>query len=166
MALQKWAAPAGVLQSTVTDTGPVGSGSQAFSEFAFAATSDIAPGATLKLFAAGTLTTTGSPTVQWSAQGFNGGGLFGTDACPAGVTDRPWTIEATIVVQSIAGTSGTFAHDIRITGLLATDQHLIGTATAGIGATFSLGVLWDADANDADAGDILTTYIADALWIG
>lgn len=167
MALQKWAAPAGSpLLSTLTDTGPAGTFAASYSQ-TFAATSDIAVGAVAKIFAAGTITTTGTPTAVWTVNAFGAGPADQTIVAPTGVTGQKWTIEGTIVLRSLSGSSsGTFAYDIRIVGLGAADVHLIGTQTTNISGSFSVAVNWDSNANDADAGDIITIDLADALWIG
>lgn len=166
MALQKWAAPAGSpLLSALTDTGPAGSFAATYSQ-TFASTADIAVGATLKIFAAGTVTTTGTPTLAWDALGLGGGLTTQTLVSPANVTGQEWTIEATITLRSLSGSQGVFVHDIRVSGLSATAVHEIGTVTANISASLNVGVNWDSTANDADSGDIITMELCDALWIG
>lgn len=164
MALQKWAAPAYTLQSTLTVTGPDTTLPSAVN---FASSADIAVGATMKLFMAGTITTTGSPTVAYKAAAFDTDAATSSAAAPSGVTDQPWTIEATYVVRSVSSGSVDYAYHIKVSGLLATDVESVGVVTSGtLAAIVNLGVAWDSGAADADSGDVVTTLVADALWIG
>lgn len=165
MALQKWAAPAGSpLISTVTLTGSPGSQPDGGPSVTFGAAGDIAVGAVVRLSAHGVITTTGAPTMYLGvgAMGAEPTALNGTFTAPTGVTAQPWRIDLLVSYDGAAGRCRA-----SVEGLTSADffvSEVVNIAT--LSATWTVTIGWDANADDADSGDIIVIHGAVAEWIG
>lgn len=171
MALQKWAAPAGSpLLSTQTATGDPGNQVlRSFEQF-YASSADTIVGATLKISTAGSLTTTGAPTASIALSAHGATLLVLVPTAAAGATGQLWTCEATVITRGFDSAGNmSIAYWYRIAGLSASDLTGVGTvisSSSGAFSSWTFNIGWDATADDADSGDIITVEAADALWIG
>lgn len=166
MANQKWVSPAGApATADYSATGP--SGSFVYSR-EFGSAGDLGVGATVEMFAAGTLTTTGAPTANILISALAGN--TGTDGvsipvtASADVTDRQWRLHASFTVRaSNADDTLDYAYWYSIVGLADSEVTGSGVKTnVSPSAFLYVFASWDT----ADSGDTISMSQAYGKWIG